>query len=267
MSKVTFYYVSQFCEAYRNYSALGRSVNADLETTKRATYITGITPERARSLKRSAQGNFARMRVNDGEGIRFGKNYLFPNGETMNWNYQKKRDYILNSDMIIFFAGCPHRMKESMIEQGIYEIILEYVNERDKGVIFGVSAGVPVMSEFAITPKTSRAYPETKIDNGFNFVNGISCFPHVDITEGIIPQSINTNTSDGIIEFNDLIDITKKVGPYILLAEESVLRVKESYYNVIGKTPYILDENGNITPVEKEGHVDELKQLIKKLKR
>lgn len=146
-----------------------------------------------------------------------------------------------NYSAIFIGGGNTYKLLKGIKENGIFEKIEEYLSK--DGIVIGCSAGAVLFSkDINIIAKMDKNEVELKDTNGFDYLNGVSVFPHYTNTKSSLTDEENEIRTS---EFTKaIINFSNEIGDVIAIPEEDTIYVNDNEIQIIGTRPYYKFKNG-----------------------
>lgn len=152
-----------------------------------------------------------------------------------------------NYSLIYIGGGNTYKLLSGIKTKNIYNKFEEYV--QNDGIVYGGSAGSVIFGmDINIIEIMDDNIVDLKDTRGFNFLNGISLFPHYINNKSKYNEEENNNM---IKKYTDFInDYTEKNEKVIAFPEEDTIFFDGKNIKMIGELPYYVFENGKHERIE-----------------
>lgn len=149
--------------------------------------------------------------------------------------------------LIYIGGGNTYKLLNGIKTKKVYDKLKEYV--QNDGIVYGSSAGTVVFGEniniIEIMDDNEVGIEDTR---GFNFLNGISLFPHYTNYRSKYSEEENKKLTKKYTNF--IVDYTKKNEKVIAIPEEDTVFFDGKNIKVIGELSYYIFENGKQEKIE-----------------
>ena len=151
-----------------------------------------------------------------------------------------QKDYT-NYCALFIGGGNTYKLLKGLKESGSFEKIEKFIN--NDGIVIGGSAGAVIFG-YDIDIISAMDSNEVALDDtkGFNFVNGISIFPHYTNKKS---KLTNEENLDRLKKFtNSIKEFSKIKGDVIAIPEEDAIFVDDNKLEILGNRPFFYFKNG-----------------------